>query len=122
MTRSAAGVQNNFHIEARTRGSITTLAVRGELDLASSPLLRDALERASAAGAGLVIIDLRELTFMDSTGLSVLVKAHRQALDAGHRLALVKGGTQVQRILTLTRVAEHLVIVDDPDQLLERSA
>jgi anti-anti-sigma regulatory factor len=51
----------------------------------------------------------------------VLVKAHRQALDAGHRLVLVKGGKQVQRILTLTGVAEHLVIVDDPDELLERS-
>jgi anti-anti-sigma factor len=112
-------VQNNFQIETRSNGDATLIAVGGELDLASSPALREELERAHDAGAGLVILDLRELVFMDSTGLSVLVKAHQRAAESGRRFAVVRGGKQVERLLTLTGVAERLTVVDQPDELLD---
>jgi anti-sigma B factor antagonist len=111
-------VQNNFQIASRRDGSATVIAVAGELDLASSPALREELERA-AQDAELVILDLRELVFMDSTGLSVVVRAHQRAVEAGYRFAVVRGAKQVQRLLMLTGVGDRLTLVDQPEELLD---
>jgi anti-sigma B factor antagonist len=108
--------QNEFNVETSSDESATVLTVTGELDLATSPALEAELERASS-GPELVILDLRGVTFMDSTGLSLLVKAQRRAQDARRRLAVVKGGAQVQRLLTLTGVAERLTLIDSPEQV-----
>lgn len=110
--------QNEFNVEISGDESATVLTVSGELDLATSPALEAELERASG---GLVIIDLRGVSFMDSTGLSLLVKAQRRAKEARRRLAVVKGGAQVQRLLTLTGVAERLTLIDNPEQLRDIS-
>ena len=91
------------------------IAVSGELDLASSPALEEQLERVFESDAQLVILDLRDLDFMDSTGLSVVVKAHQAADEHDRRLCLVKGPPQVQRLLTLTGVAERLPVLDSPE-------
>jgi anti-sigma B factor antagonist len=100
----------------RSQGKATIIAVSGELDLASSPALQEELDRAS--DSDMLIIDLRELDFMDSTGLSVLVRAHQRAEEQGRRLAMVKGPQQVQRLLSLTGVADRLTVVDRPEELL----
>jgi anti-sigma B factor antagonist len=94
------------------------LSISGELDLASSPALEEELDRVAALDKPLVIVDLRELEFMDSTGLSVLVKAHQRAEEQGRRFGLVNGSQQVQRLLTLTGVADRLTVVDAPEDLL----
>jgi anti-sigma B factor antagonist len=112
-------VQNNFQIDTRRDGTAAVITVTGELDLASSPALRDELERAGQNGVELVILDLRELVFMDSTGLSVVVRAHQHAVEAGHRFAVVRGGKQVERLLMLTGVGERLTVIDDPEELLD---
>ncbi len=93
------------------------ISVGGELDLASSPALEEELDRVVASGAQLVIVDLRELEFMDSTGLSVLVRAHQRAEEQGKRFGLVNGSQQVQRLLTLTGVADRLTLVNSPEEL-----
>ena len=112
------GVQGNFTIEASNDVRGTVLTVTGELDLASSPALEEELERAHEAGAQLVVVDLRELEFMDSTGLNALVKAHQQAQEAGRRFGLVQGSPQVQRLLSLTGLDDRVMIVDAPEDLL----
>jgi anti-sigma B factor antagonist len=109
-------VQSHFRLEVRSQGKATIIAVSGELDLASSPALQEELDRA--ADSEMLIIDLRELDFMDSTGLSVLVRAHQRAEEQGRRLAMVKGPQQVQRLLSLTGVADRLTVVDRPEELL----
>jgi anti-anti-sigma factor len=110
-------MQSNFRVDMGLENGAPVLSVRGELDLASSPALEDQLERAVAEAPSMVIIDLRELEFMDSTGLSVLIRAHQRAQEAGHRLAIVNGSRQVRRLLSLTGVADRLTIVDRPEQL-----
>jgi anti-anti-sigma factor len=102
----------------RSQGQATIIAVSGELDLASSPALQEELDRVDASGVPLLIIDLRTLDFMDSTGLSVLVRAHQRAEERGRELAMVKGPQQVQRLLSLTGVADRLTLADSPEQLL----
>jgi anti-sigma B factor antagonist len=111
-------VQSHFRVEARNEDRAAVVSVKGELDLASSPALEEELARIAASKVEVVIVDLRELDFMDSTGLSVLVRAHQRACDSGQRFALIKGPQQVQRLLTLTGVAEKLTVADSPEELL----
>jgi anti-sigma B factor antagonist len=111
-------VQSHFRVEVRNADATTVISVSGELDLASSPALEEELERVAQSDAQLVVVDLRSLEFMDSTGLSVLVRAHQRAEENGRRLGLVNGSQQVQRLLTLTGVADRLTLTDVPEALL----
>jgi anti-anti-sigma factor len=111
-------VNTDFNVEERNEGSAWVLAASGELDLRTSPQLEQRLDRAWAAGAELVILDLRQIEFMDSTGLRVLLGAHQRAQETGRRFALVRGADQVERVLTLTGVRDLLTIVDEPEELL----
>ncbi|HLJ02351.1 MAG TPA: STAS domain-containing protein [Solirubrobacteraceae bacterium] len=110
-------MENKFRVEVRNENGASLLSVAGELDLASGPTLERELESALAREPGLVILDLRQLEFMDSTGLSVLIRAHNSAQAQGQRLGIVGGSRQVRRLLSLTGVAERLTIVDSPEQL-----
>lgn len=111
-------MQSHFRVEVRNHGRAAIIAVSGELDLASSPALQEELDRVATSDSQLVIVDLRGLDFMDSTGLSVLVRAHQRSEEQGRQLAMVKGPQQVQRLLSLTGVGERLTLVDAPEDLL----
>ncbi len=78
------------------------LALRGELDLASAPLLEQELRDAEAGDRRHVVIDLSALEFMDSTGIELLVRAQRSADRNGHHVSLRRGPAQVQRLFELT--------------------
>lgn len=108
-------MENNFDVEVRDRDQAVVIEVTGELDLASSPALEQELQGGTAATAAVVVVDLRQLEFMDSTGLSVLVRAHQRATEKGQRFAVVRGPQQVQRLLSLTGVADRLTLVDSPE-------
>jgi anti-sigma B factor antagonist len=112
-------MQSHFRVEVANKGDAVIIRVSGELDLASSPTLEQELERVASSGVSLVVVDLRELEFMDSTGLSVLVRAHQRAAESSQRFGLVNGSQQVQRLLDLTGVADRLVLADAPEGLLE---
>ena len=114
-------MQSNFRVDVGSDNGAALVSVAGELDLASGPTLERELERALAGEPGLVILDLRRLEFMDSTGLSVLGRAHQRANDNGQRFGVVKGPQQVQRLLSLTGVADRLTLADSPEELLSSS-
>ena len=111
-------MQDQFSIEVSDVDGAGVLALAGELDLSSGSTLEQALERLLSGDARQVIVDLRQLEFMDSTGLSILIKAQQRAEQGGKRLALVKGPPQVQRLLTLTGVAERIPFADSVDELI----
>jgi anti-sigma B factor antagonist len=111
-------VQSHFHVDVSSDGRASVIAVSGELDLASSGALEEELSRVAASGIRQIVIDLRNLEFMDSTGLSTLVKAHQRAEEAGQEFGLVRGPQQVQRLLSLTGVEERLRFADTPEELL----
>lgn len=111
-------MQNQFRVEVHKDGEATVIAVNGELDLASGPELEAELDQVSGPGTQLLVLDLRQLDFMDSTGLSILVRAHQRLAGEGCEVGLVKGSQQVQRLLDLTGVAERLRLVDRPEDLL----
>jgi anti-sigma B factor antagonist len=108
----------NFRVDVRSEERAIVLVVAGELDLATSPALEQEIDRVRDADVDLLIVDLRELRFMDSTGLHALVKAHKQAHDAGRRFAVIQGGAQIERLLNLTGVGDLLVVAESPEELL----
>ena len=79
-----------------------TVAVAGECDLYEAHLLGAAIEQAGAAPGTIVHLDLSELSFLDSTGLHVLVKAQRSLETAGSELVLVAPSEQVRRTLSVS--------------------
>lgn len=112
-------MQSDFLVDSQTTGRVVTLTLSGELDLVSSPILEQALDGAGQSDAELIVVDLRTLEFMDSTGLHLLVSAQQRAHETGRRFALVRGGEQVQRLFDLSGVGELLLIVDSPEELFE---
>jgi anti-sigma B factor antagonist len=90
--------------------------VAGELDLATSSQLQHAVEKARLS-ARLVVLDLRELAFIDGSGIHAILDAPHQARREGRRLMLVRGPAHVDRVLTLTGAYEQLLVFDlDPSE------
>ena len=85
--------------------------VTGELDIATVPQLKRLLGDAEGR-ARRVVLDLRELSFMDTSGVHVIVDASDRATSAGRRMVLVRGPSQVDRLLALTGARARLEIVD----------
>ncbi len=112
-------MQSNFLVDTQTTGRAVTLTLSGELDLVSSPILEQALNRADESDADLIVVDLRKVEFMDSTGLHLLMGAQQRAQESGRRFALIRGGEQVQRLFDLSGTAEMLAIIDSPEDLFE---
>jgi anti-sigma B factor antagonist len=85
------------------------LSLHGEIDLGTAPRLREALEPALARQTGLVVLDLSQITFMDSTGVHVLVETLQRLKLQNRRLAIVccEDG-QVHRLLALVGLLDAL--------------
>jgi anti-sigma B factor antagonist len=81
--------------------------VAGELDIATAPQLGQALREAQLS-ARLVVLDLRELTFMDCSGVHVILDLARGARQASGRLILVRGAAHIDRLLALTGVCDEV--------------
>jgi anti-sigma B factor antagonist len=85
--------------------------VAGELDLATSPELCRTLGEAQRASP-VVVLDLSELCFIDSSGVHVILDAVHDTRHYGGRLLIVRGPASVDRVLTLTGVGKHALIFD----------
>ncbi len=101
-----------FRIETAERDGSLVLMAEGELDIATSPLLDEALARARATAATRIVVDLVKISFIDSTGLHVLVK-HARDEDGRARVSLTKGSPQTQRLFELTGAVEYLPFVSE---------
>ena len=91
------------------RGDVLVLSLAGELDLATAPALRDALRRAVERSPKRLVVDLAEVTFVDSTVLGALVEA-RSTLG-GDAFALAAPGLEVRRALEVSGLDRHFTIV-----------
>jgi anti-sigma B factor antagonist len=94
-----------FSVRQEDHDGALVVIPRGELDLATAPALEAALDRALTA-APRVVLDLRELEFIDSSGLRALLTARRRAQDAGAEFSLVAGDRGLERTLEIAGVLE----------------
>lgn len=84
------------------RDGVAVIALSGELDMATAPILRENLARVEDSGAGTIALDLREVTFIDSSGLEEFLEARGRAQDNGHRLLVSGASPAAQRLFELT--------------------
>jgi anti-sigma B factor antagonist len=95
------------------------LAVRGELDLYSTPQLTAELD-AIAGERTNVVVDLSEVSFMDSTALGAILLASRRLRDAERRLALVSPVPGTTKLLTMVGIDRVVPVVESRDEALAR--
>jgi anti-sigma B factor antagonist len=104
-----------FSIEILSAGATTRIVLRGELDLATVAQLDQAIHEAHGRGARQLLLDLRELQFIDSTGLHAFVRIDAGARTNGHNVSFVEGQPQVQHVLALTGLDDRFVFVKAPE-------
>jgi anti-anti-sigma factor len=98
----------------RLAPSVVCVALRGELDVSRALLLDQQLRDVESTRPEALVIDLRGLHFVDSSGVGRLVSAHRRALRSGRRVIVVRGNAVVQRILEMSALDRAFELVDDP--------
>jgi anti-anti-sigma factor len=107
----------SFGVETGELNGALRVALRGDLDLSTAKRAEEAIEEAERGNPALLLIDLRKLSFMDSTGLRVIVSADKRARRAGRRTVIVQGPAAVRRVFEITRLDERLEIVDTPEEI-----
>ncbi|MGZ4137405.1 MAG: STAS domain-containing protein [Actinomycetota bacterium] len=105
-----------IEVSAEAGADVAIVTVSGDLDLSTAPELDRSLTGVQANGRP-VVLDLRRVSFMDSSGLRVILAADARARSAGTRLVLVEGPPGVQRVFQLTLLDRRLEFVADPVQI-----
>jgi anti-anti-sigma factor len=98
-------------IEIQKSEDRTLVALSGELDTATASHLYDALAELEAQGALHIVLDLARLTFMDSTGLGVIVTEHTRMKRAGGTITIFSPTSSVRRLFEISGLSQHLDIV-----------
>lgn len=92
-----------------TANDVTHICLAGELDLATVPQVEQVL--ADHSGDGCVVLDLSRLGFIDSTGISLILRAHADAQRDGWELKIVPGTEEIQRVFRLVDLEERLPFI-----------
>lgn len=108
---------SEIDVQVRSEPWGAMLVLSGELDMSTAPAVEQRLKAAEGTGAATVVLDLRDLSFLDSSGLRLITEADKRARSAGRRLALVRGPEVVNRVFEITGLDDRLDVVDDPAQL-----
>jgi len=108
------------HARCFRRGQATVVELHGEIDLHTACELTGDLDSVTGRAAPHVLIDLRPVTFIDSSGLNLLSRAHGRARSRGGSIRLVTDQPRIRRLLHLTApgllpLAASLDETDDPD-------
>jgi len=103
-----------WRIEVNREPGHTALRVTGDLDLETAPQVLAAIEPHLAGGTEPLVLDLSRLTFIDSSGLSALIRVHQRTTDAGRGLAIVPPAPPVAKVLEITGLDEVLPLRPGP--------
>lgn len=106
------GFVPSFDARAESRNGIARIALAGELDAATVPVLDERLAAFEGDGVSAIMLDLRELTFIDSSGLLAFLEARTRARANGHRLVLVAAGPAIRHLFAAART-ETLLLGDE---------
>jgi anti-sigma B factor antagonist len=93
------------------------LSVTGEIDLYTAPALQSKLMTALSPGQIVLVVDMSGVDFCDSTGINVLLAAHRQARERGGELQLASLGSATRKVLQVTGLESVFTVLDEPVQL-----
>ncbi len=103
----------DLSIKITENGSARVVRLEGSCDLATAPKLRQALHSLAGADVTEVFLDVRELQFIDSTGLGVVLGAMRRLRETGGTLRIAGAQGIVRRVLEITDLDKVIPLVDD---------
>jgi anti-anti-sigma factor len=106
-----------LEIDAHRHDELAHVVLTGELDLSTVEKVEQELQRIEGDGPTVVALDLSRLTFLDSSGLRLIVSADQRARKESRRFAIVRGPDTVQRVFSITHLDEQLEIVEDVAEL-----
>jgi anti-sigma B factor antagonist len=104
----------DFFCDVRPARERVILAMAGELDLAAAPRVGATVDELLDVGFRRIVIDLRELRFLDSAGVHTLLSARERAEERGAVLSLVRGSRHVHSVFELTGVGSVFAFDDAP--------
>jgi anti-sigma B factor antagonist len=101
-----------FTVDVEPERDVVRVCPRGDVDLATVGLLRDQVDELISVGFRRVLLDLRGVTFLDSTGLTLLVELYHASRAHRWELGVVEGRPEVQRLFDITGLRPVLPVVD----------
>jgi anti-anti-sigma factor len=108
-----------FSVVSTPLDDVTVLTLAGEIDLDTSVHVRQALEAVQAPGAR-VVVDLRRVDFIDSSGINVFIAAHRSLTEADGWLGLAGPAESVSRTLEIVGIGAIIEISSTLGEVLDR--
>jgi anti-anti-sigma factor len=110
----APSAMKDFAIERLDDTVQVHLRLKGDLDLYNAPAFDDALVAVEGEKWPTLVLDLRQLEFLDSMALRLIMRTQARAKQDGRRLVIVRGPAFLDRVLNLAGLTEHLELVDEP--------
>ena len=104
---------DDFTVEVHRREGVAVVAPSGEIDVATVERLREPLH-AAEQDAQVVVLDLRGVGFMDTSGLQLVFDEQRRSAQSAFEFVVVRGSLQLQRLFDIAGFGERLRLVDDP--------
>ena len=109
-------------VDVGTRGDVVVVSVRGELDLATVPVLRERLDNLGQKAGSRLVVDLTALTFIGSAGLALLVDLHNRCKEQNTSLAIVATGSVVPRAIQVTALDQVLSVHSSVEEAITGNA
>jgi anti-sigma B factor antagonist len=118
------GLSSQLSLEVwRAEPPAVVVSPRGDIDLSTLVKAAAALDaaRPAAGAAGALILDLRDVGFMDTSGLRLIIEEQQRAAEGGYRFALVRGSSRVQRLFDIAGLTASPGLFVEPPARLARS-
>ena len=106
-------------LSTRVEGDKSVIAVSGELDVFTAPSLDESLAESIDAGRVNLIVDLSDVTFLDSTGLGSMVKGLKRAKEQGGSLRVVASSERIVKVFRITGLDQAMSLTDSLSDILE---
>jgi len=110
--------ETDLTLRITSHGDVLVYHFQGVIDIATSPSVRETLVQAANDANPNLVVDLTQVTFLDSTGIGALIGAHRRALERAGKLRLVVPEGQLERLFSLTGLAKVFPTFRDLDDAL----
>lgn len=110
--RGAGGSDFTFEVHVHLEQDVARVGPVGEIDIATVGAVRKQIDELTGAGFGRLILDLREVGFLDSTGLHLAVHVDEAPLSDGFSFVIIDGPPAVQRAFDVARLRDALRFVD----------
>jgi len=112
MSATHAHTDQQFHVDVEPDRDIVHVRPRGDVDLASVGEIRERFEELTALGFARLVLDLRGVTFLDSTGIRLVLELRESSRADGWELGVVEGPACVQRVFELTGIRPLVPFVE----------